>query len=165
MHLSKFRAFLILAILCFMLTLLDIIVVECHYRPISGWDSIWFWHIIYTIIFISIPLFVAYYLKTSIPIATYFYFLFGIEDTVFYGIQGYLPKQYPGIQIFGIWEPALNQVLQLNLLGLTIIVIYILINWKYQIPEKFFSKLNPQSTIYKINFMLGRRQKRNQEYT
>jgi len=131
-----------------MLTLLDIIVVEGHYRPLSGWDRIWIWHTIYTTIFISTPLFVAYFLKSFVPIATWFYFLFGLEDTVFYGLQGYLPKQYPGIQILGIWEPQLNQVIQLNLLGLTIILAYLLMNWKYQIPKKIFSMLKAHFIIH-----------------
>ena len=93
------------------------------------------------------PLLVAYYLKSSVPIATWFYFVFGLEDTIFYGLQGSLPKQYPGIQILGIWEPVLDQALQFNVLGLTIILVYILINWKYQLPEKIFSKLKAHSTI------------------
>jgi hypothetical protein len=143
----KPKAYSVLIILCLTLTLLDIIIVECYYRYLAGWDRIWIWHTIYTAIFILTPLFVAIWIKSWVPIATWFYFLFGLEDTLFYGLQGYLPKQYPGIQIFGIWEPTLNQVLQLNLLGLVVIIAYTLINWQYYIPERFFTRLKDHSKL------------------
>jgi hypothetical protein len=50
--------------------------------------------------------------------------VFGLEDTLFYTLQGRLPSQYPGVAIFGIWEPFLTQVLTINIMGLALILAY-----------------------------------------
>jgi hypothetical protein len=125
-HLPSRKTWLSLTFLCLVLTILDIVVVESHYRPLQAWDRIWVWHGIYRTIFVLIPLLVSYVLKSFVPLATWFFFLFGLEDTLFYALQGYLPVQYPGISILGVWEPTLAFVLQINLLGIASIFAFAL---------------------------------------
>ena len=95
----------LLFILCFSLTLLDIVVVEGYFRPMQAWNSILIWHMIYRIIFITIPLIACYFFRHFAPLATWFFFIFGLEDTLFYALQGYLPLNYPGVYVLWFWEP------------------------------------------------------------
>ena len=114
----------LLFILCFSLTLLDIVVVEGYFRPMQAWNSILIWHMIYRIIFITIPLIACYFFRHFAPLATWFFFIFGLEDTLFYALQGYLPLNYPGVYVLWFWEPSLNLVLQMNFLGLIAILLF-----------------------------------------
>ena len=121
---------LVLVTLCFALTILDIIIVETFYRPIcitsEDWQIIWKWHMLYGALIAMVPLFVAIKLRSLIPLGTWLFFIFGLEDTLFYVLQGYLPLQYPGISILGIWEPLLVQVLPINLVGFSLILVFTL---------------------------------------
>ena len=137
----RFTTCLVLIILCLGLTLLDIIVVEGYYRPLEAWDRIWVWHVIYRTVFMLTPLFFAYCLKSFVPLATWIYFLFGLEDTAFYLLQGSLPVKYLGIHVLGVWEPSMVQVLQLNFVGLIIILVFTLTNWRLYVNDHFLNKL------------------------
>jgi len=106
------------------------VVVEGYYRPLGAWDRIWVWHAICVTVFGSVPLVAAYCLRSFVPLVTWFCFLFGLEDTVFYGLQGYLPSQYLGIQVLDVCESSLVLVLQSNFVGLAVMFIFTLINWK-----------------------------------
>jgi hypothetical protein len=79
---------------------------------------------IYRTIFIITPLAASYFSRSLVPLATLFFFLFGLEDTLFYAMQGYLPLWYPGISVLWFWEPSLNLVLQMNFLGLIAILLF-----------------------------------------
>ena len=122
--LTSLNSWFVLIVICFILTLLDIIVVESYYRPSQAWDRIWVWHMIYRTIFIITPLVGSYFSRSLVPLVTLFFFLFGLEDTLFYALQGYLPLQYSGISVLWFWEPSLNLVLQMNFLGLTAILLF-----------------------------------------
>jgi hypothetical protein len=137
----RYKTCLILIILCLGLTILDIVVVEGHYRPLEAWDRIWVWHLIYRTVFLLTPLFVAYCLNSFVPLATWFFFLFGLEDTLFYLLQGFLPVQYLGVHVLGIWEPSMVQVLQLNFLGLIIMLVFTLTNWRLYVNDHLLNKL------------------------
>jgi len=102
------------------LTVLGIVVVETVYRPVSDWVNIWKYHYIYWALIATLPLIGAYYTKSLTPLLAYVLFFFGIEDTLFYGFQGYLPEVYWGVSVAGVWQPTLNVVLALNVAGLVI---------------------------------------------
>jgi hypothetical protein len=118
------NSWFVLTAICVFLTILDIGVVESYYRPIQAWDSIWVWHMIYRAIFIVTPVIASYFMKSLIPLATWFFFLFGLEDTLFYAFQGYLPQCYYGVSVLWFWEPSVTLVLQLNLVGLAAIMLF-----------------------------------------
>lgn len=104
------------------LTLVDIVVVECYYRPRGAWDTVSSWHQIYSILWISLPLLLCVRLRRILPASVIVAFLFGIEDTMFYLLQLRSPSPvYPGVAILGIWEPTLQTGLAVNLLGLIMI--------------------------------------------
>jgi hypothetical protein len=104
------------------LTLIDIMVVECYYRPRGAWDTVWLWHQIYFILWISLPLLLCGRLRRIVPASVIVAFLFGIEDTMFYLLQLHFPSPvYTGVAILGIWEPTLQTGLAVNLLGLAMI--------------------------------------------
>jgi hypothetical protein len=104
------------------------LVVENFYRPFchtsEDWQTIWKWHLIYSTLIVTVPFLVAAKLKSLIPLGTWIFFVFGLEDTLFYTLQGRLPSQYPGVAILGIWEPFLTQVLPINIIGLALILAY-----------------------------------------
>ena len=104
------------------LTLLDIFVVETFYRPTADWGNIWKYHYLYWMLIVALPLIGAYFTKSLIPLLTYILFFFGVEDTLFYGLQGYLPEIYWGVSVAGVWQPTLNTVLALNVAGMAICV-------------------------------------------
>lgn len=106
------------------LVVLDIIVVETVYRPTSDWGNIYKYHYIYWTLIIVLPIVASYKLRSLMPLATYIFFIFGLEDTLFYALQGYLPEIYCGVNVCGIWEAALNQVLIINVIGISLIVGY-----------------------------------------
>ena len=141
LHFPKPKVLLALIILCLSLTLLDIAVVENFYRPIcqtsEDWQIIWKWHAIYISLIVILPLLTAIKQKSFIPLGAWLFFLFGLEDTLFYALQGFLPQQYWGIQILGIWEPLLSQVLPINLFGLIIISSLTFGNWKPIFSRRF----------------------------
>ena len=111
-----------LTVLVFLLlTLLDIIVVEGYYRPTAAWGSIWFWHYLYFILYVGIPIFMALKLRSFVPLSMIVAFAFGIEDTLFYVLQFRLPATYVGVEILGVWEPSFTTGLIFNLIGLTVI--------------------------------------------
>lgn len=113
--------------LVLLLTILDIIVVETFYRPTGAWSQIWKYHLIYWTLIVTLPLIAAYKTQSLIPLLTYILFFFGVEDTLFYGLQGYLPKTYWGVSVAGFWQPNLNLVLALNAVGLmlTATIVYL----------------------------------------
>ena len=76
------------------LTLLDILVVETIYRPTNDWGNIYKYHYIYWALIVALPIIVSYKLVNLMPMATWIFFIFGLEDTLFYGLQGYLPEIY-----------------------------------------------------------------------
>ena len=144
----KLNFWVFLFVTCFGLTLLDIAVVEGYFRPMQAWESIIIWHVIYRTIFLTLPLIACYYFRHLAPLATWFFFIFGLEDTVFYALQGYLPSYYPGISILWFWEPSLNLVLQINSVGLIVTLLFGFfarrksINWFYRL-ETLMHKSQP----------------------
>lgn len=144
-RLPQLTTCLTLIILCLALTLLDIFVVETFYRPVcitsEDWQIIWKWHLIYVALIVTFPLLSAVKLRSFLPLGAWLFFIFGLEDTLFYALQGYLPNQYPGIQILGIWEPLLSQVLPINLLGMSLILSITLWNWKPYINDRIPKRL------------------------
>lgn len=125
-HLPRLKACFSVIILCLALTVLDIVVVEAHYRPLQAWDRIWIWHRIYMVIFVLAPVLLVYALNSLTPLYTWMFFVFGLEDTTFYALQGYLPPRYWGVSILGFWEPSLSLVLLINLLGPVTILLFTL---------------------------------------
>jgi len=115
----------IVALLVFSLTLLDIFIVETFYRPTQAWNTIWQYHIVYWTLIAASPIIAAYLTKSLIPLTTYILFFFGVEDTLFYALQGYLPETYWGVSIAGIWQPAASTVLVLNIVGLGVTTLYV----------------------------------------
>jgi hypothetical protein len=140
-RLPSYKNCLGLMLLCLLLTILDILVVETFYRPVchtsEDWQIIWKWHVIYRFLIVMLPLLVAIKLRNITPLGTWLFFSFGLEDTLFYALQGYLPAQYPGISILGVWEPSLNLVLQINLLGLVTILFFTLSNLNHYLGARF----------------------------
>ena len=126
-----------LMVLCLVLTILDILVVETFYRPVCNtseeWKIIWKWHAIYISLIVTLPLLATIKLRNFTPLGTWLFFSFGLEDTLFYALQGYLPTQYPGISILGVWEPTLNLVLQINLIGLVTLLLFTLSNLNHHL--------------------------------
>ena len=110
----------------FLLTILDICVVETVYRPLGRWDVIWQYHYLYWSLIIILPILTSILLKNIILIATWIFFIFGLEDTLFYILQGYLPKIYYGVTICGIYEPKVSQVLMFNNIGIFLMLVYFL---------------------------------------
>ncbi len=143
-YLPRCREYLSLVLLCLALTVLDIAVVEIHYRPLQAWDRIWVWHRIYTIVVFSTPVLLASVLSSSIPLATWLFFVFGLEDTMFYALQGYLPPQYWGVSVLGFWEPSLNLVSFFNLLGLITIILFSLTS--YRLESNFMFRLKSKDS-------------------
>lgn len=122
---SERKGLIVLAATVFGLTLLDIAVVETFYRPAADWANIWRYHMIYWALITVLPLLGSYFTKSLLPLLTYVLFFFGVEDTLFYGLQGYLPETYWGVTIAGIFnEPALQTVLWLNIIGLVLSVVF-----------------------------------------
>lgn len=118
-----------LLLIVFGLTVLDIAVVETVYRPTSDWGNIWKYHLVYWTLIVTLPLVAAYFTKSLIPLVTYILFFFGIEDTLFYGLQGYLPETYWGVNIAAISQPDLFTVLVLNVVGLCISAVVLVVLW------------------------------------
>ena len=125
---SRHKPYLTLIVLCIALTVLDIAVVELHYRPLTAWNRIWVWHALFLWCAALAPAVACYFLKSLVPLGTWLYFLFGLEDRVFYGLQGYLPVRYWGVHILGVWEPALVEGLLFNLVGVVVIGVYLFAN-------------------------------------
>jgi hypothetical protein len=97
-------------------------VVEFYFRPREAWDTIWFWHLVYFVLWTSLPLLLCVRLRRILPASVIVAFLFGIEDTMFYFLQMRSPSPvYLGVAILGIWEPTLQTGLALNLLGFIMI--------------------------------------------
>lgn len=119
------RAVFALVLVCLFLTVCDIVAVELHYRPLGAWKRIWVWHCIFLWSAFLIPLVISYFLKSVVPLGTWLFFGFGLEDTVFYGLQGYLPDRFIGVSVLGVFEPSLLQVLVFNLIGILSIVSYV----------------------------------------
>jgi hypothetical protein len=115
------------------LTVLDIVVVELYYRPLRAWDRIWMYHLIYIVgLQYLIPLIWAIKEMSWHPLRLWILWFFGLEDTLFYLLQGYLPMQFLGVRIAGMYEPYLNQVIVLNLIGLVLFIVMTkLIRFKY----------------------------------
>lgn len=126
---------LVLVILCLFLTLLDILLVEVYYRPLNEWSKIWIWWAILGTIVVIAPVVLTYSIRNLIPLAMWLFFVFGLEDTVFYGLQGYLPNTYFGVYIFGFWEPTLRLVLQVNALGLIAVSVFVIKNKEFSKPK------------------------------
>lgn len=122
--LSPAKLCVLVIVTCVSLTLLDILVVETIYRPAQAWNRIIIWHILYKIIFITVSLAASHFFRNLAPLTTLFFFLFGLEDTLFYALQGYIPTQYPGVHVLWFWEPTLDLVLQVNLIGLATILLF-----------------------------------------
>ncbi|MFA5364561.1 MAG: hypothetical protein WC325_05195 [Candidatus Bathyarchaeia archaeon] len=122
------------------MTILDIAVVESYYRPIQAWNSIWVWHLLYRTVFIVTPVIASYFMKSLIPLATWFFFLFGLEDTLFYAMQGYLPPLYYGVNVLWFWEPSVTMVLQMNLVGLAAILVFGFVTYKKQASIQYHAK-------------------------
>jgi hypothetical protein len=142
-------------ITCVSLTILDILVVETIYRPTQAWNSIIVWHIIYKIIFITIPLAASHFFRNLAPLTTLFFFLFGLEDTLFYALQGYIPTQYPGVHVLWFWEPTLDTVLQANLIGLAIILLFGIVTAKKTNNIGVHLKTYITKTQYPLNTKTG----------
>lgn len=118
------KTLLVLTIsICFLLTVLDIIIVETYYRPTFAWNKIWQWHNVFILLIYSLPLVTSVLTKSLIPFTSLVYFFFGIEDTFYYSLQGYLPEIYWGVAIMGIWEPKLNYVMMINIFGVVLMII------------------------------------------
>lgn len=128
-------AVLVLVLLCFIIIFLDILFVEGYFRPLNQWASLWVWWIVLGGILVVLPLLVAYWIKSLIPLASWLFWFFGLEDTFFYGLQGYLPPVYHGVFVTGFWEPALYSVLQLNSIGIIVIVLFVIKNQKCLRPK------------------------------
>jgi hypothetical protein len=142
-YLPQCRKCLGLIILCLTLTILDIIIVEIFYRPVchtsEDWQIIWKWHFIYTLLIVTLPSLAAIKFRSLIPLGAWLFFIFGLEDTLFYSLQGYLPAQYYGVSIFGVWEPMLNFVLQINFLGLVTLLAFAFSGLDHYVTKKLLS--------------------------
>ena len=120
MKTRKVYTLMLTVILC--LTFLDIFVVETFYRPTHDWTNIWKYHIIYWTLIITVPLIISYKTKNTTFLLIYVLFFFGVEDTMFYVFQGYLPSKFWGVTFCGfIFEPMLVSGLWLNVAGLSIV--------------------------------------------
>ena len=116
----------------FIMTLVDIVIVETLFRPTQAWQDIWIWHYFYVPLQFIIPLLVAWYFKSMIPTSALLFWHFGIEDTLFYAAQGYLPEKYWGVEMLGLYEPSLIQGLIINSFGIILILSYAFIVFRYQ---------------------------------
>jgi len=104
------------------MTLLDLAVVEGYYRPTEAWNSIWIYQYVYDAFWVLIPLALAIYHKSWIPLTLPVAFFFGLEDTSFYLLTLRLPSVYVGVTIAGVyWQPSLTTVLILNAIGLALV--------------------------------------------
>jgi hypothetical protein len=139
------RTCLSLILLCLALTILDIAVVETQYRPLQAWDRIWVWHRIYGAIWMLAPVLCAAVLRSLVPWATWFFFVFGLEDTMFYALQGYLPPRYWGVSIFSLWEPPLNFVLLVNIIGLATILLF-----TFAGPDRAYNSFKARASSFKM---------------
>jgi len=112
----------------FVLTGLDILVVEGYYRQTGTWDTILMWHLpFWWIGCISLPIILAFVVRSIIPLwITVAVLLFGVEDTLFYAVQFHLPDKYVGVGILGIWEPSLFIGVMLTSIGLSLLPYFVL---------------------------------------
>ena len=115
------------------LVLLDIFIVEIFYRPTEDWGNIWKYHCIYLGLIAILPIMASIKLRSLMPMATWIFFITGIEDTLFYWLQGYLPEIYWGVYVLGVWEAPLEFVLKANILGIVCILVYLAIVCKLKI--------------------------------
>lgn len=118
------------------MTILDIVVVETLFRPTQSWDTIWMWQVFYIPCQFLVPIAVAWRSKSLIPMSAMLLFPFGIEDTMFYALQGYLPIKYWGVPILGVWEPSLIQGLMINALGISLITLCLFAMVKYRFTAR-----------------------------
>lgn len=111
----------------FVLTGLDILVVEGYYRPTGTWGTISVWHLpLWWIGFITLPLILALSAQSIIPLWLPVAAKFGVEDTLYYMMQLRLPEKYQGVSILGIWEPSLFIGIMLTLVGVSILPCFVL---------------------------------------
>ena len=117
------RGLTVLVCLVLGLTVLDIAVVETVYRPTGNWSNIYVYHMVYWVLIAVLPLVGAYKTQSLAPLLTYVLFFFGVEDTLFYGLQGYLPSIYWGVNVATLWQPTVSTVLVLNVVGVSVCVV------------------------------------------
>jgi len=109
--------------LFFFLTLLDILIVELYYRPLEAWSGIWRYHVVYIALQYGIPLLWAIKTRSWYPLQTWILWLFGLEDTAFYLLQGRIPERFWGVSIAGVWQPGWDWVFTINTIGLTLLLL------------------------------------------
>jgi len=130
---SKFvkSMFATIAIL-FCVTFLDVFVIKCLWLPHPatsfGSELPWFWWIPLNFIVLFLPLAASWLLNSKLPLLNYLFFLFGIEDTLFYIIaEQRIPETYLGIYYLGVFfAPPKHVVLAGNLIavGIAVTLVY-----------------------------------------
>lgn len=119
------KPFILLGSTLLFLTVIDILMVETVFSPLEAWSLIGFWHLTYFII-ISATLLLLYHTtkKSWYLVGGVLFFMFGLEDTLFYALQGEQPEVYTGVSVLGVWEPSRTTVYLINLAG--VLLIYLL---------------------------------------
>jgi hypothetical protein len=113
-------------------TLLDIFVIVYLWLPSPttsfGSKLPWFWWIPFGFIQFFLPLAVSWLLNSRLALLNYLFFIFGIEDTLFYLIaHRTIPEVYHGIYYLGVFfAPPKHIVLVGNLVavGLASMLVY-----------------------------------------
>ena len=116
----------------FFVTLLDILVIVYLWLPSPttsfGSKLPWFWWIPLNFIVFFLPLAVSWLLNSKLPLLNYLFFIFGVEDTLFYLIAyKTIPEVYHGIYYLGVFfAPSKHIVLVGNLVavGLAVTLVY-----------------------------------------
>lgn len=119
-------------LILFSITLLDILVIVYLWLPSPttsfGSPLPWFWWIPMNFIVFFLPLAVSWLLHSKLPLLNYLFFIFGVEDTLFYLLAyRHIPEIYQGIYYLGVfYAPPKHIVLVGNLIavGLAVTLLY-----------------------------------------
>ena len=96
---------------------------------------------------VTLPVLLATVLRNAAPMVISVLTLFGVEDTLYYLLQGYLPSHYSGVAILGIYEPSLLLVLGINVVGLLFSVMFVR-RVCYAAPWRHRQALSTLSLLY-----------------
>ena len=109
-------------------TMMDIAVLNlCFWTGMVSWEKIPYYHNVWRSLWIVAPLILIMKYQSLVPVVADICFLYGVEDTVFYLVQGIIPAKFTGAFLCSFWEPTWNQVIFLNINGLIISAVFLYI--------------------------------------
>jgi hypothetical protein len=88
------------------------------------------WHQLLTVTVVSTSVFLAFALKSLVPLTLCLMYAFGFHDIIYYYLErGFLPEKFYGvwIVILGKYEPSVGEVVQTAKIGLMVLILLFLI--------------------------------------